>query len=190
MGVEMAEDMDFEDQLLAELEGLDFDDETEEELQEEVETKFSKKDEKMVGAVKKTKEILSKHIEEEKSEKMINEFMTSASDNTKFAFNVLLRGDETPAQLKKVMEAATQKGLALDEKENPPAPTEDEVDKKAEEKAEKIAKDAYGVGPIQSGRPPDEREELLDRVAKGDTRAALELLMDAPETTRADIFRR
>lgn len=121
-------------------------------------------------------------IREKQTDDLIDKFSEKASEEAKRLFDIYRRGDEDPKQLKALMELAVVKAKEA-------APVPEEVEQQAEKRADEIAKEHYGVGPLASGGPvpemtPEEeqRNALFRRVqAEGDPRALLGLLAEDSE---------
>jgi len=131
---------------------------------------------------RKTEQFVTK--EEFQIEKMEASFEKNASDEAKELFSIYRMGDESPAQLKRIMQLAVTKADETAKRKGVP---EEEVERVASEKAAKMAQDEYGVGPISGGssgkQTPEEVFDALRAQAKaGDTHAAFVLFNGLPAT--------
>ena len=114
-----------------------------------------------------------------RSEYLADRFLESASEDEKRLFTIYRRGDEDPRQMQAVIDMAKTKAAEA-------AKTlSTEVDEKAQERADEIAADAYGVGPLSNSRqeaiPPEQQQyqDLWGRVQKeGDPKALVSLLAE------------
>lgn len=159
---------------------MELEDEPDEEAQEEVEQEYQRRDEKTAKTARLTKDALLAHIEDEKVDKEVEEFLTSATENQREVFSVFRTGKENPAQIKRVIEVARQKGTVLDEKLGV---AKQEVDAAAEEKATEIAAKQYGAGPLPPGQnptPQDEEKAMIEEIGKGNQDALVAALFRPP----------
>lgn len=108
---------------------------------------------------KEAKEYVTK--DEYEVSKLDDKFEKSASDEEKELLSIYRRGDENPAQLKKLMQLVHTKVQEAHKK--------DEPDEEAvEQAAEELAAERYGAGPISTKRKKvDEEQEIIDAIAKG-----------------------
>lgn len=108
---------------------------------------------------KEAKEYVTK--DEYEVSKLDDKFEKDASDEEKELLAIYRRGDENPAQLKKLMQLVRTKVQEAHKKDEP---AEEEV----EEAAAAIAAERYGAGPISTKRQKvDEEQELIDSIKKG-----------------------
>jgi hypothetical protein len=110
--------------------------------------------------------------------------MATASDTAKEIYAVLADDDMTPAQQKKVIDAATRKAQAIDEKTKPEG-----IDTMVEQRVEEELQNAWGMSPIRTSKTKAQSEEeyrqnLMDRIAKGDMNAYLEATFNPPPLPR------
>lgn len=153
---------------LAEMQGPD----AEEEAEEPDETPAVERLEKKVEAL----------VVEKKTEEMYDRFKASASEDAQRILATLTTKDETPEQLKAKMELAMVKANELAALTAP----------QAEEQAEKIAKEQYGVGPIAGGKVVSNEmtveqyfDQTRERIRAGDMHAAFELWNKLPPESEA-----
>jgi hypothetical protein len=104
---------------------------------------------------------------EREIEKLDKTWEANASEVEKNLVAIWRRGDETPAQLKKLMQLARTKAAET-------APSAEEVEKKAAE----IAQNELGVGPIATSGTPraswrDVEADIDERIGKGQVVEAL-----------------
>jgi len=144
----------------------------EEEAEEPDETPAVERLEKKVDAL----------AQERKTDEMYDRFKASASEDAQRILATLTTKDETPEQLKAKMELAMVKANELAALTAP----------QAEEQAEKIAKEQYGVGPISGGRgvsdevtPQQYFDSLRKKTREGDMHAAFEAWNKLPAETEA-----
>jgi len=147
---ETEEDISDED-FLAAL-GIDEDESFEEET-EEVEKEYEKEDEKVLARIKQQDEKISKLESERKIEKMESTFDAKAAPEAKEWLSVFRTGKEDPKQLKGLMELAMQKAKEAEKRFSSPEDEDDQA------RAQKIAQDSWGVGPIKGTKTKDEEEE-------------------------------
>lgn len=160
---------------------IDGDDEDDDEVQEEVEQRYAKNDEKLLKSVKRQQEVLVKHIEEERTEKLLEQFEGSADETAREWFAVMRTGKEDYKQLKGLMTLAKQKSQALADKNAAP------VEELAKEQAKKIAAEEWGAGPLVGGADTsqkDAEEEQMKRIANGDIHALAEAIFTPPPVPR------
>jgi hypothetical protein len=143
-------------------------------LAEDEEDEVDKGEAKALKAAKTALKATSELKNEMKVEKILDRFEASATEEEKRLLGIYRRGDEDPKQLQGLIDLVQTKTKE--------AAKDDEDDEAATKKAEEIAREAYGVGPLQTGRPaatPDKSpEELLyDRIAAGDVGALVDGLM-------------
>lgn len=168
-----------EDPLLAALLG-DEEDETEDysEDAEEVEQKFAKQDDKLAKEVKALREIVTRNERQKQADKLYSEFMAKATDTAKQIYAVLAEDDMTPAQMKKVTDAALRKAQEIDEKASP-----EKVEEAVEARVNQELAERWGIGPVSTdkSKPEDAEEKAYEEIAKrnwdGDTRATAALIL-------------
>lgn len=104
-------------------------------------------------------------------EKLVNDFYAKASEDAKAFADVLLAGVAEPDRVKKMLELAGAKALAL-----APAATEESSDDEDVEQA--------FSNPVESAnaQPRDPAKERAERTRKGDVHAAFTEFMDLPAT--------
>jgi hypothetical protein len=123
-----------------------------------------------------TKKRLEEMEQEKKVEALVDKFMETAPDDAKRLFGIWRTGKEDTKQLKGLMELAAVKA-----RETVPS------DESAEEKAKKIAREQYGVGPISPGVASEKSEDELweearQRVRRGDMHQAYKMWESLPAT--------
>lgn len=171
-----SEDEDY-DKWLAALE------DDEDDAPEEAEVKAEREDDKALKVARTTQKVVSEYITEKKVDDMKEKFLAEASDTAKELFAIYCTGDETPKQLKRIMDLAKTKDA---ETQKTDAATDEEIAEQAEKKAAQIARESYGVSPLPSGRAipdqtPDQHryDEAFSRVStKGDPMALLGLMAE------------
>lgn len=118
-------------------------------------------------------------------EKLDSRFEASAPEEERELLAIYRRGDENPAQLKKLMQLVHTKVQEAHKKDEP---DEDVVEAKAAD----IAAKRYGAGPIDTSQrvvPEDEWEVGRKRVREGDMHTAFAMFNALPgngEVTSAD----
>jgi hypothetical protein len=90
----------------------------------------------------------------------------------------------TPAQMKKVCDAAKRKATAIDENASPA-----KVEETVEQRVNDELANRWGLGPVSTdktrGSEADEaHKKLMERIAKGDTSAYLEATFSPPPPPR------
>ena len=102
-----------------------------------------------------------------KVSEMERKFEGGASEDAKRILDVWRKGDETPDQLKKLMQLAEAKATET-------APS---VEEKVAEAAKEEAKRAYGVSPLQQGEivQEDEWAKAREKVLQGDSHTAFQM---------------
>lgn len=137
-------------------------DDDEDEVEEEVMAETAQDDQKALKIANKTKNVVRDYITADKTEKMMEKFEATASEEARELFTIYSSGVdvEDPRQLKRIMDLAKTKAEAVKKG------TEEEVATKAEQLARQLAKDDYGVGPISGAGSSTTPEEDWDRIAK------------------------
>jgi hypothetical protein len=137
-----------------------------------------------VPAVERLEKQVVALVQERKTDEMYDRFKASASEDAQRILQTLTTKDETPEQLKAKMELAMVKANELAALTAP----------QAEEQAEKIAKEQYGVGPISGGKaasgevtPQQYFDQERERVRAGDMHAAFELWNQLPPESEASL---
>lgn len=133
-------------------------------------------------AVERLEKKVDTLVKEKQTEEIIDKFMAGASEDAKRLFGIYRRGDEDPKQLKAIMELAVVKAT-----EAAPA-----VEEQAEKRADQIAREQYGVGPISGGQPSSGEmtaeqyfDQRREQARKGDMHAAFELWNKLPPEAAA-----
>ena len=129
---------------------------------------------------KQTKRELDEMKMEKRTDDMMDEFVKKAPEEAVQLVSIWRKGDETPEQLKKLMELANVKAHET------AVASEPEIEAKAEEKAAKLASEQYGVGPIAPGGAGPSEEDVWEaarqRVRKGDMHTAYQMFESLPPT--------
>lgn len=155
------------------------------ELEDEETAAVAPEDDKALKVAQQTKKVVSEFITEQKTEEMVDKFLAEASQDAQDLFTVYRTGDESPKQLRRLMELAVAKASQIK--------GGDDVERRAQELADKKAREDYGVAPVGSsgGAPPREMsaEEVYDQLAaqarQGDTHASFLLWKNLPAESPA-----
>jgi len=147
-----------------------------------VEAEERKLDTEVQSLKKATRKIAEKQAEGERKaavERLTSDFYSNASDTERELADVLLPGLSEPGKVKAALDLAKAKAAKLDGGNKPVEESEESDDSAA----------AAFAPPVQSGAPrvEDPDEKILDRIAHGDTKAALAYWLK--DSVMADHFR-
>lgn len=143
------------------LAAMDDGDEEESPVVAEAEAEAEEEDEKAAKAHQAERSAVEELRAELKAKEIEETFEKSASDDEKHLLAIYRKGDESPAQLKKLMQLVHTK---VQEAHKDPEEVEEEIESKAAE----MAKESYGAGPISTKRQKvDEEAELIKVIERG-----------------------
>jgi hypothetical protein len=171
----MAEVSEQEAQFLATLETLESDPDA-----VDAEEAADQEDVSLSKIARQTDRKVEAFITEQKIDKKVEKFLSSASPEAQELFAIYRTGDETEKQLDRIMQLSITK--SSEARKGDDADTEESP----EDKARKIAADQYGVGPISGGASAttERPEEVFDSLAaagrKGDSHASFLLWNGLP----------
>jgi len=181
----MAEISEQEAQFLATLETLETDPDA-----VEAEEAADQEDESISKIAKQTDRKVQEFITEQKIDKKLDKFNSSASPEAQELFAIYRTGDESEKQLDRIMQ------LAITKSSEARKGTEhvDDSELTPEQQAQKIAAEQYGVGPVSGGTSVPAEEELVgvfdglkEKGRKGDSHSSFLMFHGLPSNGESSV---